>query len=206
MTRPSTIQKLSHSYKMSTALIIGAGQRVGQAVADAFAKAGYNVAVASRSGKVSGDYKHFSFDATKPESAADLFAEVRESVGIPSVVIYNGQHPPKQYSCIYTDIRLAYGAAYGFKKGKPVDVQGFNADMHVNATTPFTSAMEAIKGFEELKSNGKLGPEGATFIFTGNILNDTAAPGFLAFAMQKAASAVMIKNLALVEYKDEPFK
>jgi NAD(P)-dependent dehydrogenase (short-subunit alcohol dehydrogenase family) len=78
---------------MSTALIIGAGERVGQSVADKFAKAGYKIAVASRSNKVKGDgYKFFPFDATRPETTADLFSKVRKDVGIPSVVVYNGAH------------------------------------------------------------------------------------------------------------------
>jgi NAD(P)-dependent dehydrogenase (short-subunit alcohol dehydrogenase family) len=76
---------------MPTLLIIGAGSRVGQATADAFAAAGYTVAVASRSGNI--EPKHFTFDASKPETVRDLFSEVRRTTGIPSVVIYNGNIP-----------------------------------------------------------------------------------------------------------------
>ena len=79
---------------MSTALIIGAGARVGQAVADGFAEAGYQVAVASRSGTSSTGYKHFPLDASDPTKVAGLFSEVRKAVGIPSVVVYNGQYCP----------------------------------------------------------------------------------------------------------------
>ena len=78
---------------MPTLLIIGAGSRVGQATADAFAAAGYTIAVASRSGKIGSKYKHFTFDASKPETVRDLFSEVRRTTGIPSVVIYNGMVP-----------------------------------------------------------------------------------------------------------------
>lgn len=75
---------------MPTALIIGAGARVGQATAEAFTNAGYSVAVASRSNKVDSKYKHFPFDAAKPETTRDLFNKVEAELGHPSVVVYNG--------------------------------------------------------------------------------------------------------------------
>lgn len=86
--------------------------------------------------------------------------------------------------------------------GNPLDI--FTHDMHVNATSAWAAARETVKGFEALGS--KLGKEGGTFIFTGNILNDTAAPGFMTFAMGKSASAIMIKNLAMSNYADKPYK
>lgn len=76
---------------MQTVLIIGAGSNVGQATAHKFAEAGYSVATASRSGKLESQYKHFTFDASKPETVAGLFEQVRKAVGTPSVVIYNGE-------------------------------------------------------------------------------------------------------------------
>lgn len=75
---------------MPTALIIGAGANVGVAVAEAFQGAGYSVAVASRSNKTGSQFKHFPFDAAKPETVPSLFAQVKETLGTPSVVIYNG--------------------------------------------------------------------------------------------------------------------
>lgn len=75
---------------MPSALIIGAGSNVGRATAEAFANAGYTVAVASRSAKTGQDFKHFAFDASQPETVQKLFADVRKAVGTPSVVIYNG--------------------------------------------------------------------------------------------------------------------
>jgi NAD(P)-dependent dehydrogenase (short-subunit alcohol dehydrogenase family) len=86
----------------------------------------------------------------------------------------------------------------------PID--DFNADMAVNAASPFASVVEAVKGFKELKTNGELGKSGATFIFTGNMLNDSAGPNFMTFGMGKSAAAFLIKSLALVDYVDEPFK
>lgn len=77
--------------------------------------------------------------------------------------------------------------------------------MNVNATSAWVSAGEAIKGFESLGAEG-LGPEGATFIFTGNLFNFTVAPKFLTFGMGKSASSHMIQHLALVAYNDKPYK
>lgn len=89
---------------MPTALIIGAGSNIGQATAQAFAKAGYTVAVASRSAKTGSEFKHFTFDASKPETTQNLFAEVRKAVGTPSVVIYNG----KTFRCFRVGIMLTH--------------------------------------------------------------------------------------------------
>lgn len=78
--------------------------------------------------------------------------------------------------------------------------------MAVNAITAFAAAHASIDAFRALASTKALGPEGATFIFTGNFLNDTAVPGLLSFGMGKSAAAHMIKNLALVSFIGEPFK
>ena len=78
---------------MPSALIVGAGANIGQATAEAFTNAGYAVAVASRSNKLGPKYKHFSFDAAKPETVRDLFNQVEAALGPPSVVIYNGILP-----------------------------------------------------------------------------------------------------------------
>ena len=77
--------------------------------------------------------------------------------------------------------------------------------MQVNAVSPWAVAGEAIKGFNELGAEG-LGKEGATFIFTGNMLNDTVAPNFVPNGMGKSATAHFIKHLALIAYQDKPYK
>lgn len=78
--------------------------------------------------------------------------------------------------------------------------------MNVNATSVWASARESVQGFENLRSEGALGAEGATFIFTGNVLNDTVAPGFLPFGMGKSAAAHLVKHLALIAYPGKPYK
>lgn len=75
---------------MPSILIIGAGANVGRATAQAFTKAGYAVGVASRSSSLGGEFKHFPFDASKPETVSALFKDFRSALGAPSVVLYNG--------------------------------------------------------------------------------------------------------------------
>jgi NAD(P)-dependent dehydrogenase (short-subunit alcohol dehydrogenase family) len=76
-------------------LILGAGPNIGQHVARAFAAKGYKVAVASRRVKEENipDQVSFQVDLTNPSSVSELFTKVKETLGIPSVVVYNGEHP-----------------------------------------------------------------------------------------------------------------
>jgi hypothetical protein len=85
----------------------------------------------------------------------------------------------------------------------PIDE--FQADMNVNATSAWVAAGETVKCFEDLGLDA-LGATGGTFIFTGNMLNLSAAPGFLTFAMGKSAAAHLIQHLALVACPGKPYK
>ncbi|KAI8633255.1 NAD(P)-binding protein [Xylariaceae sp. FL1651] len=175
---------------MPVALIIGAGANIGQACAETFAAAGYKVAVASRSQKLdSSKFPFFSFDAADPKAVPPLFEKVTKEVGVPSVVVYN----------VY--------AASPIRDAKfDIDtVEAFQQRMNINTTSPVVAAHEAVKGFEALDAKGKLGPEGATFIFTGNAANEKPFPGFMTLGIGKTASAHMIQSLALFATKDKPF-
>ncbi|OTA70015.1 NAD(P)-binding protein [Hypoxylon sp. EC38] len=174
---------------MPTVLIIGAGPNVGEASAEAFLAAGYRVAVASRTQKLDAKFKHYAFDAAKPETVPALFEKVSKDLGIPSVVIYNA----------YAGITTAADKPFD------IDLERFEIGLKVNTTSTYIAAREAIKGFEKLGPSG-LGPAGGTFIFTGNILNITAVPGFMAFGMQKSASAHLIQSLAVGAYVGKPYK
>ncbi|KAI1441552.1 NAD(P)-binding protein [Annulohypoxylon stygium] len=175
---------------MPTALIIGAGPRVGQDAAEAFAAAGYQVAVASRKQNTNPKFPFYPFDATEPEKLPSIFEKVSADVGIPSVVIYNAHDGGKMTP---PDSPFANG------------LESFESGMRVNTTSPFIAAGEAVKCFEKL-GPAQLGATGGTFIFTGNILNVTAVPGLMAFGMQKGATANMIKHLAVSIYNDKPYK
>lgn len=75
------------------ALILGSGPRIGYNVSRAFAAKGYKVALASRTlkGEQNPEYLNLQVDLADPPSVSALFAKVKEAIGTPSVVIYNGK-------------------------------------------------------------------------------------------------------------------
>ncbi|KAI1180460.1 hypothetical protein F4777DRAFT_317586 [Nemania sp. FL0916] len=176
---------------MSVALLIGVGNAVGKASAETFAAAGYKVAIASRTQRLdSSKFPFFKFDAEQPNEVPALFKKVREEVGVPDVVVYN-----------------AYAVA-GVDKSGAMDIdtpEGFSKRMNVNSISPTIVADEAIKGFLELESQGKLGSGGATYIFNGNGLNDRTLAGFFTLGIGKATSAYAVEYLALQAHNDKPF-
>jgi NAD(P)-dependent dehydrogenase (short-subunit alcohol dehydrogenase family) len=73
--------------------ILGAGPKIGKAVADAFAAKGYKVALAARSlqeGVGDNGYLHLKLDLTNTKDIEEAFAKVTKKLGIPTVVVYNG--------------------------------------------------------------------------------------------------------------------
>ena len=75
-------------------LILGSGANVGHHVAQAFAAKGYKVALASRSIKEedsTADQVNISVDLSDPNAIAGVFSKVKASLGIPSVVVHNGE-------------------------------------------------------------------------------------------------------------------
>ena len=76
-------------------LILGAGANIGQGVARAFASKGYKIALVSRNPKdfQSGaqEQVHIGGDLSDPSSIPGIFTKVKSALGIPSVVVYNGQ-------------------------------------------------------------------------------------------------------------------
>ncbi|KAI0096012.1 hypothetical protein GGR51DRAFT_544533 [Nemania sp. FL0031] len=176
---------------MPVALIIGAGAAVGAASAARFAAAGYKVAVAARTQRLDpSKFPFFEFDATDLEQVPALFKRVHQEVGVPEVVIYN---------------------AYASARSTPNSVldmdspEGFQKRMNVNALSPSVAADEAVKGFLDLESQGKLGPAGATYMFTGNALNEKPLRGFFSLGIGKATAAYMVEYLALHAHNDKPF-
>lgn len=91
------IARMASSSKV--VLILGAGANVGQHVARQFASKGYKVATTSRSEKATegiSESVHIAADLSKPESVAGVFSQLKASVGIPSVVVYNGQSAARE--------------------------------------------------------------------------------------------------------------
>lgn len=74
-------------------LFLGAGKKLGTQVPAIFAEAGYKIAVVARTPKEEFEkrgYYQVQADFNNPESIPEVFAKVRENVGIPTVVVYNG--------------------------------------------------------------------------------------------------------------------
>ena len=75
------------------ALIFGAGKNIGANVAKSLAANGYKVALASRTsqhGLSDSQYMFTNCDLADPSSVEKVFETVREKLGHPSVVVYNG--------------------------------------------------------------------------------------------------------------------
>lgn len=78
-------------------LILGSGPNVGQHVARAFAAKGYKVATTSRRQKEessTADQVNIVSDLSDPESVIEVFSKIKELLGIPTVVVYNGENEP----------------------------------------------------------------------------------------------------------------
>ena len=74
-------------------LILGAGSNIGANIARAFAAKGYKVALAARKLKdETNDEGQLTIrsDFADPKSVSAAFTKVRQSLGDPSVVVYNG--------------------------------------------------------------------------------------------------------------------
>lgn len=169
------------------ALILGAGPRIGQAVAERFAKDGYKVAIASRSGSGStnaGGFLSLKADFTKPEKIRPLFERVKSEFGaFPSVVIYNAAAltPPLK------EVMFS------------IPAENFEADLKINSVSSYVAAQEAVKGWETLPKETK-----KSFIYTGNILNTTILPTpmMTTLGVGKSASAYWIGTADALYSKD----
>jgi NAD(P)-dependent dehydrogenase (short-subunit alcohol dehydrogenase family) len=75
---------------MSTALIVGAGSGLSASLARLFAKEGFNVAVASRSGgKFPKEFLELKCDAVNAMQVESAFSETEKKFGIPDLVVFN---------------------------------------------------------------------------------------------------------------------
>lgn len=172
-------------------LILGSGPRVGAAISETFAANGYKVAVAARKGTDSKTDKGFlsiKADFTHPESVAAAFDTVKtEFSAAPSIVIYNAAAltPPSNEASALS-----------------IPAAAFTSDLNVNVVSPYVAAQEAIKGWATLPAQTK-----KTFIYTGNILNETVlpVPMMLNLGVGKAASAYWV-GLADSAYSSQGYR
>ncbi|CAK7235579.1 hypothetical protein SCUCBS95973_009316 [Sporothrix curviconia] len=153
------------------ALILGAGARVGQSVARAFAAEGYRIALVARSApKKDADgkqaYLHIKADLADPSSVAGIFDQVKKQLGVPQVVVYN--------------------AAAGIGDALTVSLADFAASLAINTTSVYAAAQEATAGFKTLSAGG-------AFIYTGNITNELPIPALGPVSIGKSATATLIQ-------------
>ncbi|KAH7131856.1 hypothetical protein B0J11DRAFT_520233 [Dendryphion nanum] len=172
-------------------LVLGAGPRVGSAIATLFSSHGYKIALASRSGTNSTDASgilSLKADFSNPSTISPLFAAVKKEFHTaPNVVVYNAAtltQPPDKASSL------------------SIPVDSFVSDLNVNTVSPYVAAQEAITGFATLPKEVK-----KTFIYTGNILNRAVfpVPFMLTLGVGKAASAHWI-GLADGTYKEQGYR
>jgi NAD(P)-dependent dehydrogenase (short-subunit alcohol dehydrogenase family) len=82
-------------------LILGAGPNVGFSLVKLFSAKGFKTAIASRSPKAelsaAADLA-VKADFEDPSGIKAVFKEVREKLGVPNVVVYNGPFVPVFYS------------------------------------------------------------------------------------------------------------
>ncbi|KAJ5892949.1 short-chain dehydrogenase [Penicillium tannophilum] len=159
-------------------LILGAGSNVGASVAKAFSEKGYKIALASRTVKnEDSDTKdfHVACDLSDPFSVPDVFKKVKETLGIPSVVVYNAS------------------AAARSSLGDPLatPLAEFSHGLNINTASVYAAAQEAVKGFAELPAEAS-----RTFIYTGNMLNTKVFPPLFNLGVGKAATSHIIEYLA----------
>ena len=172
-------------------LILGAGPRVGAAVAEKYASIGYKVALASRSGSGTKDASGFlslRADFARPETVPPLFDAVRaEFRAAPSVVVYNAAAatPPPDPASVFS-----------------VPAEAFAKDLAINTTSAYVAAQHAVKGWETLPADAR-----KTFIYTGNILNVALLPVplFLTIGAGKSASSFWL-SLADTLYSAKGFR
>jgi len=77
-------------------LVLGGGGAVGSGVAQKFFKNGFKVALAYRTVKPTTDetkdFLQIKADFSDPSAIASVFAEVKQKLGVPNVVVYNGPY------------------------------------------------------------------------------------------------------------------
>jgi len=139
-------------------LLLGVGPRIGSAVAKQFARHGYQVAVASRSGnnkRTEDRYFFIKADFSHSSSVPATFEAVNAEFGVaPSVVVYNAYSltpPPKEDELfsVSTDV--------------------FATDMAVNTVSAYSAAAEAVGVWGSLPQDAQ-----RTFIYTGSSKSSTA--------------------------------
>lgn len=161
-------------------LIVGAGPGIGQAVALAFAREGYDIALASRQPerlkglqpaleKAGAMSRAYAVDAGQESSLRQLFTDVRRTFGDPDVVIYNP-------------------AAHSMAKPTALTGEQLLADFRVNVVGAQICAQEAAPA---MKTRGR-----GTILLTGGGFAHEPAANYASLSLGKAALRSLAFSLA----------
>ena len=193
--------------KAPVILILGAGPNIGQAVARTFSARGYKVALASRSIKEADstdDQLNISSDFSKTEDVVNAFTKVNSVLGIPSVVIYNGELLSLIAGRCWVQLNksILASAVHFTPPEDPfaLSLADLKTDTAINIYSPFVAAQQAVSGFAQLPDSAA-----RAFIYTGNITNVAILPRFLSQGIGKSGGAHMIWA-ASAAYKDKGYK
>ena len=161
-------------------LIVGAGPGIGRSVALAFAREGYDLALAARHPARLAEFRAeldqagaasrtYGVDAGDERSIRALFAAVRQDAGDPEVLVYNpAAHSP----------------------GKPTTLKAdaLAADFAVNVTGALLCAQQAAAG---MKDRGR-----GTILLTGGGFAHEPAANYASLSLGKAALRNLTYSLA----------
>lgn len=161
-------------------LVVGAGPGIGQSVALAFAREGYDVALASRQparlkgfqpalDKAGAVSRLYGVDAGDEASLRKLFSDVRKDFGDPEVVVYNP-------------------AAHAVGKPTALDSEQLIADFRVNVLGALVCAQEAAPA---MKTRGR-----GTLLLTGGGFAYEPAANYASLSLGKAALRNLTFTLA----------
>jgi len=164
----------------NTALIVGAGDSLGAALARRFAAGAMKVCVARRNSEglaplarqirdAGGEVHTFGCDARREEQVVDLFARVEDEVGALAIVVFN----------VGGNIRFGLADTSAQKYFKAWEMACFAG---------FLTAREAVK---------RMAPRGCgTLFFTGATASLRGAEGYSAFATGKAGLRALAQSTA----------
>lgn len=161
-------------------LIVGAGPGIGQAVALAFAREGYDIALSSRNAdklkalqpgieKAGARSRAYSADAGDEVSLRRLIAQVRRDQGDPEVLVYNP-------------------AAHAVGKPTTLSSQQLIADFRVNVAGALVCAQEVAPA---MKAKGR-----GTILFTGGGFAYEPAANYASLSLGKSALRNLTYSLA----------
>lgn len=161
-------------------LVVGAGPGIGQAVALAFAREGYDIALASRQPerlkglqpaleKTGAASRLYHVDAGSESSLRQLFADARRAFGDPDVVIYNP-------------------ASHAVGKPTTLGSDPLVADFRVNVAGALICAQEAAPA---MKTRGR-----GTILLTGGGFAHEPAANYASLSLGKAALRNLTFSLA----------